>query len=93
MYSRKVQVINKVGLHARPAAAFVTEASRFSSIITVEKMDDSDESGPVNAKGIFRILSLLISNGDEIKISATGDDEKAAVDALVELVESGCKEM
>ena len=93
MYSRKVKVINKSGLHARPAAAFVTEASRFSSTITVEKLNDPDESGPMNAKAIIKILSLLISKGDEIEIAATGDDEKEAVDALVELVESGCKEM
>ena len=93
MYSRRVQVINKSGLHARPAAAFVTEANKFSSDITVEKLNDPAGNGPVNVKAIIKILSLMVSKGDEIEIAATGDDEVAAVDALVELVESGCKEM
>jgi len=92
MYSRTAQVINKSGLHARPAAAFVVETGKFSSNISVEKINDSDESGPVDAKSIIKILSLMISYGDEIEISATGNDEKEAVDALVGLIESGCKE-
>ncbi|MCL2197640.1 MAG: HPr family phosphocarrier protein [Defluviitaleaceae bacterium] len=92
MYKKRVTVINKTGLHARPAAAFVTEASKFDSDITIEKLSDTEKSDPVNAKAIIKLLSLLISKGDEIEITATGDDENAAVDTLVELIESGCKE-
>ena len=93
MYSRNVQIINKSGLHARPAAVFATEAGRFSSTITVRKLNDPEANGPVNAKAIIKLLTLLISQGDELEITATGDDEKEAVLALVELVESGCKEL
>ncbi|MBC8078774.1 MAG: HPr family phosphocarrier protein [Gorillibacterium sp.] len=71
----------KTGLHARPAALFVQEANKFSSEIFVEK----DEK-KVNAKSIMGIMSLAISTGTEIYISAEGADADQAVNALVALV-------
>ncbi len=71
----------KTGLHARPAALFVQEANKFSSEIFVEK----DEK-KVNAKSIMGIMSLAISTGTEISISAEGADSDQAVTALVALV-------
>jgi catabolite repression HPr-like protein len=71
----------KTGLHARPAALFVQEANKFSSEIMVEK----DEK-KVNAKSIMGIMSLAISSGTEIYISAEGSDAEQAVSALAALV-------
>ncbi|MNL82330.1 HPr-like protein Crh [compost metagenome] len=71
----------KTGLHARPAALFVQEANKFSSEIFVEKEDKK-----VNAKSIMGIMSLAISSGTEIFISAEGADADQAVAALTGLV-------
>jgi catabolite repression HPr-like protein len=81
MAKRPVVVKLKTGLHARPAALFVQEANKYSSEIYVEK----DEK-KVNAKSIMGIMSLAISSGTEVYISAEGSDAEQAVAALVELV-------
>jgi catabolite repression HPr-like protein len=81
MTKRPVVVKLKTGLHARPAALFVQEANKFSSEIYVEK----DEK-KVNAKSIMGIMSLAISSGTEVNISADGSDSDQAVTALVSLV-------
>ena len=81
MYSKDVMVQNQVGLHARPATFFIQKANEFRSSIWIEK-----EERRVNAKSLLGILSL------GIKIIADGADEQAAVNALVELVESGFSE-
>mgnify|MGYP001138800813 FL=1 len=87
MYSKDVMVQNQVGLHARPATFFIQKANEFKSSIWVEK-----EERRVNAKSLLGILSLGIIGGTQIKIIADGADEQAAVNALVELVESGFSE-
>lgn len=71
----------RTGLHARPAALFVQEANKFQSEIFVEKQEKK-----VNAKSIMGIMSLAISSGTEIGISAEGTDAELAVRALIELV-------
>jgi catabolite repression HPr-like protein len=81
MSRRPVIVKLKTGLHARPAALFVQEANKFSSEIFVEK-----EEKKVNAKSIMGIMSLAISTGTEVYISAEGSDSDQAVDALISLV-------
>lgn len=83
MYSKDVMVQNQVGLHARPATFFIQKANEFRSSIWIEK-----EERRVNAKSLLGILSLGIIGGTQIKIIADGADEQAAVNALVELVES-----
>ncbi|MFS1514812.1 MULTISPECIES: HPr family phosphocarrier protein [Chengkuizengella] len=80
MVNHPVVVKLKTGLHARPAALFVQEANKFSSEIFVEKDDKK-----VNAKSIMGIMSLAISSGTEINISAEGSDAELAVNALVDL--------
>lgn len=80
-------VQNQVGLHARPATFFIQKANEFRSSIWIEK-----EERRVNAKSLLGILSLGIIGGTQIKIIADGADEQAAVNALVELVESGFSE-
>lgn len=87
MYSKDVMVQNQVGLHARPATFFIQKANEFRSSIWIEK-----EECRVNAKSLLGILSLGIIGGTQIKIIADGADEQAAVNALVELVESGFSE-
>lgn len=87
MYSKDVMVQNQVGLHARPATFFIQKANEFRYSIWIEK-----EERRVNAKSLLGILSLGIIGGTQIKIIADGADEQAAVNALVELVESGFSE-
>ena len=84
---KDVLVQNQVGLHARPATFFIQKANEFKSSIWVEK-----DERRVNAKSLLGILSLGIIGGTQIKIIADGADEQAAVNALVELVESGFSE-
>ncbi len=81
MTKRPVVVKLKTGLHARPAALFVQEANKFSSEVYVEKNEKK-----VNAKSIMGIMSLAISSGTEVYISAEGSDSEAAVNALATLV-------
>ena len=81
MTRRPVVVKLKTGLHARPAALFVQEANKFSSDIYVEK----DEK-KVNAKSIMGIMSLAISSGTDVFISAEGADSEQAVSALAAFV-------
>lgn len=82
VYNQNVIVTLDVGLHARPAAYFVREASRFSSEIYVIK-----GTAKVNAKSIMGVMSLAVSKGTEITIEATGRDEQEAVEKLVEIVQ------
>ena len=87
MFVREVMVKNQVGLHARPATFFIQKANEFKSSIWIEK-----EERRVNAKSLLGILSLGIVGGTNVKVIADGAHEKAAVDALIELVDSGFSE-
>ena len=84
MYVKDVVVQNQVGLHTRPATFFIQKANEFKASIWIEK-----EERRVNAKSLLGILSLGIVGGTQIKIIADGSDEQVAVNALVDLVESG----
>jgi phosphotransferase system HPr (HPr) family protein len=83
MHSQKVVVVNKSGLHARPASLFVQTASKFKSNITVTKGEKT-----VSSKSLISILSLGISKDTEITLTADGEDEVEAVNKIVELVNS-----
>ena len=87
MYVKDVLVQNQVGLHARPATFFIQKANEFKSSIWVEK-----EERRVNAKSLLGVLSLGMVGGTNIRIIADGSDEEAAVDGLVNLVQSGFAE-
>ena len=87
MFVREVMVKNQVGLHARPATFFIQKANEFKSSIWIEK-----EERRVNAKSLLGILSLGIVGGTNVQVIADGADERAAVDALIELVDSGFSE-
>ena len=85
MVKRQVEIKNKTGLHARPASDFVLLAKKYESKITICK-----EGGEqVNAKSMVRLLAECIGQGTKVEIAAEGNDEQAAVDALVALVENG----
>ena len=84
MCVKEVVVKNQVGIHARPATFFIQKANEFKSSIWVER-----EERRVNAKSLLGVLSLGISGDTEIKIIVDGVDEKEALAALIELVESG----
>jgi len=90
MYTRTVKIINPTGLHARPGSAFVDEAKKYRSKITIRRLDEDEE--PVNAKSIAFVLSLGVGRGVEIELTADGPDENEALDSLVPLIESGLGE-
>jgi phosphocarrier protein len=80
MYEETVKVINRAGVHARPAALLVQVAKDFKSEIYLERGDDR-----INGKSIMGVITLGAAYGSEIKIIADGEDEQAAVKALVRL--------
>jgi len=81
MYTKEATVNNQVGLHARPATFFIQKANEFKSSIWVEREDRR-----VNAKSLLGVLSLGIVKGTTVSLIADGADEEAAVEALVELI-------
>jgi phosphocarrier protein len=88
MKEERIIVNNEVGLHARPAAMFVQEASKYTSEINVFTQDpDTNECREANAKSILGILTLGVFQGMEIAIHADGEDEDDAVAGLIKLVE------
>ncbi len=78
-----VKLLNKVGLHARPASLFVQAAKKFKSQIKVKK--DGNE---VDAKSILGVLSLGAECGHTITITAEGPDAEEAINELVSLVKN-----
>lgn len=84
MYTRKVVIINKLGIHARPATKICEIASRFSSEIYLEK-----DGIVVSAKSILGILMLVAPKGTEITIRAEGIDEIEAVESIAKIIEEG----
>ena len=90
MYTRTTTVLNASGLHARPASQFVAEAKKYTSDITIKNLNK--DKGPINAKSIILLLTLAITKGSEVEITANGEDEVIAVDNLIKLIESGFDE-
>ena len=85
---REVEIVNRAGMHARPAAAFVKIAGRFSAEITVEK-----DGLEVNGKSIMGVLMLAAEKGSRLRLVASGADAAAALDALADLVGRGFEEI
>jgi phosphocarrier protein len=81
MPERTVQIANRNGLHARPAAEIVKLAAKFQSDITIVK-DDLD----VNGKSIMGVMMLAAEHGSSITFRAEGPDADQALDALTALV-------
>ena len=88
LVQREVEVVNRAGMHARPAAEFVKTAGRFASDIRVEK-----DGLEVNGKSIMGVLMLAAERGSRLRLSAKGRDAEDAVNALSDLVRRGFEEM
>jgi phosphocarrier protein len=83
MIQEQIKIINKHGLHARPAAQFVKIAGKFSSDIKVVK-----DGLEVNGKSIMGIMMLAAEPGSEILLVIDGQDEQDALIALKELIDN-----
>ncbi|MDQ6994507.1 MAG: HPr family phosphocarrier protein [Mariprofundaceae bacterium] len=81
MLEQSVKIQNRLGLHARASAAFVSTAGKFQSDITLRKGDMK-----VNGKSIMGIMMLAASKGTTLVLSADGEDEIMAIQALVDLI-------
>lgn len=83
MYSQEATILNQTGLHARPGADFVEKAKRYSSKITIRSLVKDKTA---NAKSIVHLLALGLKKDARVEITADGEDEREAVDGLVELI-------
>lgn len=77
MTKRNIQIKIESGLEARPVALLVQEASKYDSTIYIEC-----EGKKVNAKSIMGMMSLGLDAGEELVVSADGEDEQTAVDNI-----------
>jgi phosphocarrier protein len=84
----EVEIVNRAGMHARPAAEFVKIAGRFTADIRVEK-----DGLEVNGKSIMGVLMLAAERGSRLRLSAKGKDAEDALSALRDLVRRGFEEM
>lgn len=80
MLTEKIIISNKLGLHARAAAKLIAHASRFGSEIFL-----LHGSKKVNAKSILGVMMLAATQGTELQITAEGEDEIQALDAILQL--------
>lgn len=83
MIERQVMIVNKLGLHARAAAKFVTVASGFASNIHLARNERC-----VNGKSIMGVMMLAASRGTLLTLSADGRDEAQAIEELERLIEN-----
>jgi phosphocarrier protein len=84
MIKQTVTVVNKLGMHARPSAMLVTEATRFRSEVWLTKNGQR-----INGKSIMGVMMLAAEMGSKIEIEVTGPDEEASLAALVKVIASG----
>jgi phosphocarrier protein HPr len=82
MKCRKIIIVNKLGLHARASAKFVSLASEFKSEVLLRRNDQE-----VNGKSIMGIMMLAAAKGSELELCADGKDETHAVEALTALIQ------
>ncbi|MCD4776265.1 MAG: HPr family phosphocarrier protein [Candidatus Aegiribacteria sp.] len=84
MKTENAEVVNKLGIHARPAAKIVKAASIFYCDITLTADGDT-----VNAKSIMGVMTLAACRGTTIEVTAEGDDENEAVKTIVDIIRGG----
>jgi len=84
MKEKKIKIINKLGLHARPASLLVQTAMKYSSNITIIK-----DEYKVDAKSIMGILMLAASCGTELIIQTEGQDEQEALESIEKIFNEG----
>ena len=81
MLSREVEIVNKLGLHARASAKLTQTAARFQSAVFIAKAGKR-----VNAKSIMGVMMLAAGKGAKVTLETSGPDEAEAMDALCALV-------
>lgn len=81
MINTKIQIINKLGLHARASAKFVSTASRFQS-----KIDVTKDQKTINGKSIMGVMMLAASKGSELLLEIDGPDEVEMEKAITDLI-------
>jgi len=79
--SKNLEIINKLGMHARAAAQFVQLASNFNAHIEIEK-----DNRRVNGKSIMGVMMLAASQGSTVTLHANGEDEEESIKKLEELI-------
>ena len=79
--SKNLEIINKLGMHARAAAQFVQLASNFNSHIEIEK-----DNQRVNGKSIMGVMMLAASKGSIVTLCADGEDEEDSINKLEDLI-------
>ena len=84
MQQRDVEIVNKLGLHARPSARLTQLASSFKSNVFMSR-----NGRRVNAKSIMGVMMLAAAKGTTVSPETDGDDEVEAIDALAGLISSG----
>lgn len=84
MQQRDVEVVNKLGLHARPSARLTQLASGFNCQVFMSR-----NGRRVNAKSIMGVMMLAAAKGSTITLETEGEDEVEAIDALADLISSG----
>jgi phosphocarrier protein len=80
---KKVEIKNKLGLHARAAALVVQTVNKFSSQVTLSK-----DGHTTDARSIMGVLTLAAAQGSKIQVEATGDDAERAVRAIEKLIDN-----
>lgn len=88
MTEKLVKVINRSGIHTRPAATIVKLASKFKSEIYLIR-----DKFAINGKSIIGVMTLAAEQGSEITIRADGPDEHEAVEEIAKLFENGFGEI
>ncbi len=83
MIEREIRIINKLGLHARAAAKFVSCASAFSSQVRF-----GPSGGLIDGKSIMSVMMLAAGKGSELLLQVEGEDEQEALTALLSLIEN-----
>ncbi|MDP2248322.1 MAG: HPr family phosphocarrier protein [Nitrosomonadales bacterium] len=83
MLKQDIEIINKLGMHARASTKLTQTSSQFACEIWIER-----NSRRVNAKSIMGVMMLAASKGSIITLETSGPDEQAAMDALVNLINS-----
>ena len=86
MLERHVTIINRLGLHARAAARLVRTACAFQSELRLER---ADRSASADAKSILSVLMLAAARGTELRVTAVGEDEAEALEAVCGLIAEG----
>ena len=81
MIRKEIEILNKLGLHARAAAKLVQCAGRFASHVEIERRGQS-----VNGKSIMGVMMLAASQGTRIRVEASGEDEDDAMAAIEALI-------